>query len=383
MKKVVMTCFIVLTMLSLVLASGCSKDYRVTLEQFMATQKAEQAAATQPASPQLAISKAVNLAVGTYKIGPSDVLDITMRVKGDGETVNPLRVRVDRKGRVNLPLVGKVKLSNLEIEDAEDAIQKAYVPDFYKEDIVHIDVVSTKTTKVMVAGAVNVPGLVQLRSTQRNILYAIVRAGGVSPVGLGLVTLRRIKNPSATVTLDLTNPQDMQKALTLPPLDNGDIVMVHAAKPNTIFVGGLVNAPRTQTYPQGTNVTVMQALAASGGLRTDITPTEATLIRRLPTGKDAHVKLDLKAIKTGRAPDIQLAAGDILWVPHTAQTRVQDFINHNFFFRVGVAATYELDGTEDYLHHDVGYGGNQTLQDTFDPFGSLLRSRAIRNLAIP
>ena len=112
----------------------------------------------------------------------------------------------------------------------------------------------------------------------------------------------------------------MQAALSLDPLENGDIVTVHAATPNTVFVGGLVNVPRPQMYPQGVEMTVLQAIAGAAGLRTDVTPREATLIRRMPDGTDAHVRLNLDRITRGQDPNLVLAAGDILWVPDTLET---------------------------------------------------------------
>ena len=136
------------------------------------------------------------------------------------------------------------------------------------------------------------------------------------------------------------------------------MVAVEAANPNTVFVGGLVMAPSPQAYPPGTQVSVLQALAAAGGLRTDVIPREATLIRHMPNGKDVHVKLDLNRLGTGKDPNIQLAAGDILWVPHTIETRVQEWISRNIYFRAGadVRATYNVIGTKDFLH---GYRGGQ------------------------
>lgn len=114
---------------------------------------------------------------------------------------------------------------------------------------------------------------------------------------------------------------------------------MHAAKPNTVFVGGLVNVAGPQAYPPDTEVTILQAVAAAGGLRTDLLPREATLIRRVE-GKDVHVKLNLNRLAKGKDENIVLAAGDILWVPHTAGTRVHEFINNTVYIQVGASAFY-------------------------------------------
>jgi hypothetical protein len=153
-----------------------------------------------------------------------------------------------------------------------------------------------------------------------------------------------------------------------------------------VIVGGLVNFPRPQVYPPRTQVTALQAIAAAGGLRTDVWPKEATLIRRLPDGTDAHVRLDLARLSTGEDPNILLAAGDILWVPETAETRIQDFINKNFFIRAGLNAnmSYNVTGIE-YLNRPAqqsGFfgGGGNSLYDQFDPLGFLNQNVSLNQI---
>jgi len=199
-----------------------------------------------------------------------------------------------------------------------------------------VQAASVHTFSILVTGAVTTPGLVAVQRNQRNLLFAVVGAGGFSSMASGRVTLRRIGDTEKEVTLDLRDPEAVTTALALPPLEHGDMVGVEAANPNTVFVGGLVNGPSPQAYPPGTQVSVLQALAAAGGLRTDVIPREATLIRRMPNGKEVHVKLDLNRLGTGKDPNIQLAAGDILWVPHTIETRVEEWISKNIYFRAGV-----------------------------------------------
>ena len=295
---------------------------------------------------------------------------------------------MDRTGVLHLPGAGEVKVAGLELEDVELAIHDAYVPELYRQGAVSVALAEVQRTDVLVVGAVTMPGLVPLRRTQRNLLYAIVAAGGVSDLASGDVELKRIRDPQNKVTLNVMDPEGLKAALALPPLDSGDVIYVVPAHPNTVFVGGLVNAPRPQTAPRGVQLTVLQALAASGGLRTDVTPREATLIRRVAPSKDIHVKLDLDRITTGRDPNITLAAGDILWVPDTLETRVQDFLNKNFFIRGGVSATvtYNANGIEYINRQDqqsgrFGGGNGSNLEDSFDPFGFIRRGQAIQ--AIP
>ncbi|MDO8632604.1 MAG: polysaccharide biosynthesis/export family protein [Phycisphaerales bacterium] len=360
-------------------ASACHKDHRVTLDQFLAMQqgcKEAEAEKIQAMPPP-----EVDQHLGPYRAGPNDILRVTL-TSAQANTLPPTQVRVDRNGTIDLPVIGAISVGGKELEDVEDAISAAYVPRVYGEAVVLVELVMPETTNVLVVGAVTVPGFVPLRRTERNMLYAIVGAGGVSAEASGKATLRRVRHPAETATFDLTDPVQVNEALALSPLEAGDIIAVDAATPNTVFVGGLVNRAAPQMYPQGAQITALQAVAGAYGLRTDVTPTEGTLIRRMPDGRDVHVKLDWGRMTRGEDSNITLAAGDILWVPETLGTKVQDFINKNIFLRAGVSVTYNVSGIEFLnrrsLQSRSGGGGNQ--QDNFDPLGFLGRNALLQNI---
>ncbi|HNQ21952.1 MAG TPA: polysaccharide biosynthesis/export family protein [Phycisphaerae bacterium] len=385
----VRTCGILMLSFSVIApVVGCS-DHRMGLDEFLRMQE-RVAQAPGPAVEVPAGEPAETLLeqrLGPYRVGPGDVLAVWLTGADQTTSPPPLRVRVDRQGVVHLPLAGNVQVADRELPDVEAALFEAYVPAVLKDLAVHVELIDPAATNVLVLGAVTSPGLVPLRRTERDVFHAIVQAGGlVSDIASGQVRLRRLRQPAENVILDLTTPEGVRQALAQPPLEAGDVLTVQAVTPNTVFVGGLVNAPRPQVYPQGVRMSVLQALAAGLGLRTDVTPREATLIRRMPDGSDAHVKLNLDRITKGKDPNIMLAAGDILWVPHTTGTRIQDWVNRNIFFRAGVSATagvnYNAQAIE-FLNSDAerSAGASQgSMQDLYDPFGYLLRNNALQAL---
>lgn len=345
---------------------------------------AMQEAAAQSEPVALPDDAAANLdaRLGPYRVGPGDVLQIQM-IGGDRNDIHPaINARVNRTGDIALPTVGSLHVLNLELEDVEHTIQAAYVPAVYRDMVVHVEVLRTESTDVLVVGAVTAPGLVPLRRTEQDMLHAIVAAGGVNELASGRATLRRVRTPGDPVTFDLTQPYDLQRALAEAPLQDGDIIEVHAEQPNTVFVGGLVRRVGPQHYPTGTSVTVLQVLAAAGGLRTELGPKEGTLVRRLPDGSDVHVKLNLDRLARGQDPNITLAAGDIIWVPDTIGTRVAEFLNNNLFFRAGVSVNYSVTGVE-FLNRRSAQSARlsgSSLQDSFDPLGFLGQNAALQNL---
>lgn len=363
-------------------SGGCAPDNRISMAEFLdmqrmdATQKQEVALQEAPAD--------LDRKLGRYAVGTGDILTVSVRrPNGDAPDV-PVTVRVDRNGQIDLPVVGKLTVADKELEDVEDLIQQSYVPNVYREAVVLVELLSADPTNVMLVGAVTEPGLVPLRRTERNLLFAIQGAGGITELASGKVTLRRIRRPAEELTLDLTDPIDLQAALNLEPLQNGDIVNVHAAQPNTVFIGGLVARAAPQSYPPGAGINILQALAAAGGLRTDLTPREGTLIRRMSDGTDAHVKLDMDRLAMGSDPNIELLPGDILWVPHTVETRIQEFLNRNIFMRAGVSVNYNVTGLEFMNRRSMQAGryGATDLQDAYDPFGFIAQSAVLQNIAV-
>lgn len=372
-----------LGLLTLVVA-GCARDHRIGLDEFLDIQRRAQLARAQAPKPSPeAMERTVALIdrrLGPYRVGVDDVLSVTLTGGDPSLTPPPVDVRVDDQGIVELPLVPPVKVGGLTLKAAEDAIKSAYVPAVLKDAAVLVEVVTPQQTSVLVTGAVTLPGLVPLRNTDRNLLFAIVGAGGVTSAASGKVTLRRLRRPFEEVTLDLKDLDQLQASMSLEPLENGDVITVHAATPNTIFVGGLVNLPHPQLYDPGVPVTVMQALVAAGGVRQDLSPREGTLIRRMPDGEDVQVRLDLNRIARGQDPNIELAPGDVLWVPHTVGTRILEFINRNVFLRAGASVTYTATAA-DFMNsaaQQQATGGN--LDRSFDPFGSLTRNAALQQL---
>ena len=364
---------------------GCT-DHRIGLREFLIIeQKVREANSVVPDEEAIAAAKElIDRRLGPYKVSPSDVLSVTFSALDDTALMTPPLVRVDRNGEIELPGIGRMSVADAELEDVENKIQDAYVPDIYRDVVVHVTLVETDTTEVLVNGAVTLPGFVSLRRTERNLLYAIVGAGGISDMASGEVLLRRIRRPSEEVTLDLAKPEGPWAALALDPLEAGDIVTVKGAPPSVIYLGGLLNAPSPQALPPDVQISVLQAIAASGGLRTDVTPREATLIRRLPDGYDYHVKLDLERITKAEDPNIMLAAGDILWVPETWDTRVEDFINRNFFLRAGVTVSYNVTGIEFLNRRSLqsSNAGGNNLQNSVDPLASLTAARPCRALCL-
>ncbi len=319
---------------------GCPPDNRISLD---ALRRIEADVATEMATDDIKQIDAAQLAVAEnrpYTIGPRDVLSVTMYGVGVGEATSPyapftIQARVNAEGDIKLPQVGAVHVADMSLGEAETAIHDAHVDrQIIKQDLtVYVELVSSEVTTVLVTGAATTRGLISLRSNERNVLYALALAGGYAAGTSGVVTVKRVDPTAGQVAYDLTQPEDIRRALLSPPLETGDMIAVGAASTSAIYLTGLVNVPGPIAVPEGSTMTVTRAISAGGGLADFIDPTEATLWRRLPDGEQVRAKINLKDIMSGKEPDFTLMAGDILDVPHTPGTRFRAWVLANI--RIG------------------------------------------------
>lgn len=340
------------------LLTACARDVRISrveLEQMEQEIMAAPPVLVEPAAQQeLALT---DFRPYTIKVG--DVLAIRMVGLGTSEAdryaPTVLQLRVHKDGTIALPIVGGVRVEGLDLADAEQALIAAHVPNIVKELSVYIEPVAPETTTVLVLGAAARPGLTPLKFNERNVLYALAAAGGFGAESSGRVWLRPVRTDREERVYDLTNVNDVRRAMLASPLESGDVLEVEGADVNAVYVNGLVNAPGPVPVPPSANTTVLRAIAASGGLRDYLTIKEATLVRTLADGREVHVKLDVGEMLAGRTPDMALRPGDILRVPHTANTMFQEWFVRNVLvgpFSVGVR---------------------------YDPLGQYNANRALRN----
>ncbi|RMF86235.1 MAG: hypothetical protein D6744_00045 [Planctomycetota bacterium] len=334
-----LACSVPLVLSLAVFAAGC-RDNRISLAQ-MNRMEAEALSARHEPSPKRVAPPSLT-EQRELRVAPGDVLTLSMTGLTGPYDQTTLKARVRRDGQVHLPLVGPVRVGGKTLADVEEAIVSAYVPDYVKQLTVFAELTSPAKTTVLVKGAVGKPGLTLLERDKRNILHALQQAVGYNVAASGRVRVRPIDPQQEEQVYDLTDINDLRRAMAAPPLQPGDLVIVEPAQPSVIYVTGLVNSPGPISVPANTTLSLMRALSASGGLVDFLEPQEATLWRRLPDGRQVRAKLALADIVSGKAEDVQLRPGDILDVPHTVHTRFRQWFSENIVIGpFGVTATYD------------------------------------------
>ena len=108
---------------------------------------------------------------------------------------------VDESGCIELPLVGKVEVKNLTVEEAKDRLQAAM--DQYVNQTTLI--VKLSNFNLTVVGEVNRPGMYKVYQSQINLFEAISMAGNMTSFAKNseVKIIRQTHNGSEIVTVDM------------------------------------------------------------------------------------------------------------------------------------------------------------------------------------
>lgn len=253
-----------------------------------------------------------------YVIGVNDAL--YANVNGRPELGSPLATtgkvqgsRVDGKGFVHLPLVGKIQVAGLTIEQVRERLEEAYRP-FIKNPWVVVEVSDYRSQPLYLIGQFKNPGVVYL-DRPVNLLQGIALGNGLDNSadlrGARLVRNNQILNVDI---YDLLHDGAVTQNIWLRP---GDIIFVPDNKLQNVFVLGAVKKPGAVPLSHN-QLSLVQAIAAAGGLE-DLGYEERhiRIIRSLSTTRGELITLDMEKMLRGEAIPFSLIAGDIVYVPRS------------------------------------------------------------------
>ncbi|OGA71343.1 MAG: polysaccharide export protein EpsE [Betaproteobacteria bacterium RIFCSPLOWO2_12_FULL_65_14] len=221
------------------------------------------------------------------KVGVGDAVRVTVFQQPDLTT----DARVSERGTINMPLVGEVKVAGMSPNAAAANIAAQLKNGkFLKNPQVSLAVTTIRSRQVNVLGMVPRPGRYPLDESSSQLQDVIAAAGGIAPGGAEMVTLVR---DGKSQKLDV-----MTKSFAL---KNGDTIQVERAP--VFYIYGEVM--RGGAYPLVPNMTVMQAIAAGGGMT--------------PRGSERRLKLrraagDGKYVETDANLQDRLKADDVVYV---------------------------------------------------------------------
>ena len=115
--------------------------------------------------------------LGAYLIGPQDLLKVEVfEVEELSSTV-----RVNRRGRITMPLIGSISVTGHNITEVERLIEQRLAEEYLQDPHVAVFVEEFASQKVTVEGSVQKAGVFVMEG-RTTLLQAIAMAGGVSDV---------------------------------------------------------------------------------------------------------------------------------------------------------------------------------------------------------
>jgi polysaccharide export outer membrane protein len=250
------------------------------------------------ASATVTLAQAEAKGSGDYKLGAGDTIKVQVYQNPD----LTMEARVSESGTISYPLVGSVNVGGMTIPDAEKRIASALQKgNILKQPQVNINVVQIRGNQVSVVGQVSKPGRVPLETFNMRLSEVLAAAGGITRDGDETVVVSGMRDGKPfRKEIDTTALMGGQRADDIVVM-SGDTVYVNKAP--TYYVYGEAQKPGPYRVERG--MTVMQALAASGGPTPRGTLRGLRLTRTNPDG--AQVQLEPRM-------NDSVKPGDVLFV---------------------------------------------------------------------
>jgi len=267
------------------------------------------AQAPPPAPPPVPADE--KAAILDYRVGPGDVLEITVFDNNDLSRTPT----VQTSGVIALPLLGEVNVAGLSVVEVKQKLTTLLARDYLVNPQVEVKVKEYQSQFVSVVGEVNSPGRKPLRGRTR-LIDVLVEAGSFTPRASGEVIITRLEGTfgggAKTLKVYLgggpLTPMDQVNLEVL--LQNGDLITV--SPKYYVTVEGEVERPNRYAIDGDLTVTGVISLAGGlnrfGGSRVKLRRIDAA------TGKTTILEIDLKAVRSGSAPDPHLLPNDVISV---------------------------------------------------------------------
>jgi polysaccharide biosynthesis/export protein len=269
-------------------------------------------------------SKCASPTRSPYLLGPDDQLEISGPELTD--TANK-PVRIDSEGNIQAPLVGRVHASGLNVQQAEEQLDKA-LSTYIRQPQVTVNLVEVRSQPVSVLGAVNTPGVHQVQGS-KTLLEMLALAGGMrQDAGYSIRITRELDwgcIPLPEARIDPTRQfsvaeVDVKKIMEAKnPEENIQILphdVISVPKAEMVYVIGNVRRPGGFALDERRSVSVLQALSLAEGLSGTADTRHARILRRQQDADQRQELLvDIKAVLSGKKPDLALQGDDILFIP--------------------------------------------------------------------
>lgn len=281
-----------------------------------------------------------------YRVGPGDLLEISVFALESPEETTVLERRVDGDGNVTLPWIGEIHVQGKTQGEIENEIARAYGDGYLRNPQVAVNIKEYRSHAVVVTGAAAKPGVYFLRKEGTTLLEAIAMAGGLdAAAGDRVIVMRsqRQRTVSGSRLRDGLSHGGVQSSgkILVVPLEElleaeggaanvrvrpGDIVLIPPREERYVYVLGYVQRPGAYSLSGDEKVDAVRGVALAGGLLPTARAQNSFLVRVREDGRQEVIPVDLVRMARGKVPPVYLQPGDTLVVGSGMLARLSEFI---------------------------------------------------------
>jgi polysaccharide export outer membrane protein len=263
-----------------------------------------------------------------YVLGPDDEIAVRALEVEELDSKDAKPFVVDTAGDINMPLLGKVKVAGLTVDQLQvEIIQELKV--YVLDPQVAVTVVEYRSQPVSVLGSVNTPGVFPLNGSN-TLDQVLSKAGGLRQDAGNTIYITR-KSEMGTIPLatdqgepsgqfntarvevkDLLEATNPSYNIIIRPTD-----VISVPKADLVYVLGSVHRPGGFVLNERRDITVLQAVSMAEGLEKTSAPKRAKVIRKKADGSRIEIAVNLTNVLKGKSQDIPLFGNDVLFVPNS------------------------------------------------------------------
>jgi polysaccharide export outer membrane protein len=257
-----------------------------------------------------------------FQLGVGDIL--TVHLYGSLDYVPTVRVSLD--GVIQLPLIGNVHVADLTVHQAQDLIAEKLVSGgMYRDPQVSIQIVDSPNQIATVVGELH--GIVPIIGERHlyDVLAAVNGGAGLAPAtattvvvgGGGLPTtashIITINRPGVAepITVDLGTDPAKSAHADIPIFPRDTIIVPRVG---VVYVLGAFKTQGAIPLQQNSPITLLKVAALAGGPGFEGQYNDLRIIRSVGFDRQV-VRVDIKKVINGQAPDPVLQAEDIVFLP--------------------------------------------------------------------
>jgi polysaccharide export outer membrane protein len=255
---------------------------------------------------------------------PGDVVQLTT-VSATRQVYNGLIV--DALGELHIPLAGDLQVGGMTLSQAEKVVGLRRYDKFVRANLI---ITKLDGHAAVVVGAVTNPGRVQVVPGMR-LADLLAHAGGPAmgqsqrvPTLLGNIELARLVRNGETVPVSVVLAREGDPRHNI-RVRAGDQLYVPPVTDQLIMVLGDVREPQPVAFRHGLRLT--EVLARAGGVDDARGQRKDIRIIRGALDKPQVYTTNLKALSGGKATDVELAPGDIVFVTKAWYASTADVLN--------------------------------------------------------